>query len=166
MPQSTVNLTLPFGVIGEIYTAGPVRAQSVIIHSTDPTNNIFGRGCTYTSQGLVAAGGTGVFAGFLVNPKQVALFGTAGNPLAPSLTVPNDIQIDVLVMGSIWVTISTTAAIGDYVWYNTTTGALQTTAPGASTPAGTLFANAVVDYFTVGVAGLALITATPQNTNP
>ena len=165
--QTAVFLQQGAGVPGERYNSYPHRAQSYILNSGSAANNIIGSTCcTITSQGLVAAGGTGIFAGFLVDPKNIALFGASGgNPLSPTLTVPNYTQVECLTEGSIWVTLPGAAAIGDVVIFNQTTGQISTQTPSTVLAGGYSFANAVVDYFTVAGAGLAVITVTPQQ-NP
>lgn len=161
--QATVFTTPGFGVPGELYTDGPHRAQSFILSSADAAYNIIGATAfTVSSEGVAAAGGTAPFAGILVNPKVYATSGTTGGgTLAPTMTLPNNTQAEILSMGSIVVTLPAAAAIGDYVVYDTTTGALSTIAPGADLPVGKAFAQAVVDYYTVSAAGLAVITLSP-----
>ena len=97
----------------------------------------------------------------MVDPKNIALFGAGGIPLAPTLVVPNFTQVECASMGSYVVTLPAAAAIGDYVVYNTTTGAISTITPSTPLAGGTAFANAIVDYYTVGAAGLAVITMSP-----
>lgn len=164
--QSTVALQQGFGVPGEQYSDGPWRAQSFTINSALASyNNIGSTMCSVTSQGFCAAGnsgGTVAFAGLLVDPKNVALFGTGGIPLNPTLNVPNFTQVECATMGSYVVTLPGAAAIGDYVIYDQTTGAISTVASGSSTPgSGKSWGNAIVDYFTVSGAGLAVITMNP-----
>lgn len=168
--QSTVAIYQGAGVPGELYTDGPYRAQSFVIDSASAAYNIIGAtGCSITSQGFCAAGnsgGTAVYAGILVDPKNIALFGTGGVPLAPTLTVPNFTQVECATMGSFWVTLSNSgsagANIGDWVVYDQTTGVLSTVAPGTTLPAGKNWANAVVDYFTLAATpALAVITLNP-----
>lgn len=160
--QSAVQLAQGFGVPGNLYTDGPHRAESYILSSADAAYNIIGATAfTVSSEGVAAAGGTNPFAGILVNSKVYATSGTTSGALTPTMTLPNNAQAEVLSMGSIVVTLPAAAAIGDLVVYNTTTGVLSTIAPGADLGAGTAFANAVVDYFTVSAAGLAVITLSP-----
>jgi hypothetical protein len=163
--QSTVFFQQGFGVPGELFTDGPYRSQSFIINSALASYNIIGAAAfTITSQGVAAAGnvsGTAVFAGILATPKNQPLQGTvAGGTLAPSLVLPNQAQADLITMGSLIVTLPAAAAIGDYVIFDNTTGALSTIPPGTTLPTGKTFANAVVDYYTVTAAGLAVITMT------
>lgn len=161
--QSTVSQLQGFGVPGELFNDGPHRAESFILESASAAYNIVGATAfTVASQGIAAAGGNGVFAGILANPKTAVLQGTsAGGSLAPTLTLPNEAQAEIVSMGSLIVTLPAAAAIGDKVIYDTTTGAISTITPTADLPVGKLFANAVVDYFTVSAAGLAVITMTP-----
>lgn len=161
--QSTVSLAQGFGVPGELFTDAPYQATAYTIYtSASAAYNIIGATCcTITSQGFVEAGGTGTFAGFLVDPKDQALFGASSVPLNPTLTVNNYSVVECLTMGVIIVTLPASAAIGDYVVYNTTTGAISTITPSTPLASGTAFANAIVTNYTVGGAGLAVITVNP-----
>jgi hypothetical protein len=164
--QSSVFVNAGGGVPGEFYSDVPHRTQSFIIDSSNAGNNIIGSTCcTIVSQGIAEAGGTGIFAGFLVDPKDVALFGSGGQPLNPTLVVPNETQVECLTEGSIWVTLPGAANIGDIVMFDQTTGQISTQAPNLALPGGKSYAFAVVDYFTVTGAGLGVITVTPQQ-NP
>lgn len=162
--QSTISLAQGFGVAGEQLTDGPSRAISYTIESASAAYNIIGAtACSVTSQGFCAAGkasATAAFAGILVDPKSIALFGAGGQPLAPSLTVPNFTAVQCATMGSFVVTLPAAAAIGDRVIFDNVTGALSTIATDVL-PVGKSFANALVDYYTVSGAGLAVITMTP-----
>ncbi len=156
--QSTVRLQQGFGVVGELMLDGPVRAAPYTLVSADASYNVVGRAFTVTSEGVAAAGGSGVFAGILVNPKHYASYGTAaGGTLAPTLTLANNALGECLNMGEIIVSLPGAAAIGDAIKYNTTTGILGTGAPGAGEAA---VPNAVVSRFTVSGAGLAVIRLT------
>jgi hypothetical protein len=162
--QGSVALQQGFGVVGELFTDSPYRAQSFTLVSASAAYNVFGRCFTITSEGVAQAGSGGTlgFAGFLVDPKDQALEGTvAGGSLAPSLVLPNQAQGELLTMGDIIVALPAAAAIGDLVVYDNTTGDLTTIAPGADLPVGKTFANAVVSYRTVTAAGLAVITVSP-----
>jgi hypothetical protein len=163
--QSSVAVYQGTGVPGEQYSDGPWRAQTFTINSASAAYNIIGATmCSVTSQGFCAAGnsgGTTPFAGLLVDPKDVALFGTGGAPLAPTLTVPNYTLVECATMGSFVVTLPAAANIGDWVIYDNTTGAISTVTPGTSLPSGKSWGNAIVDYFTVSGAGLGVITMDP-----
>lgn len=71
----TSKLRMQSGVIGEVSHAGPKRARTAIVNSTVETNNVFGRAFTFDDMAVesVKAGGEGVFAGILINPKAYAL---------------------------------------------------------------------------------------------
>jgi hypothetical protein len=158
--QSSVSLKQGFGVVGELFDDGPRRAWSYILRSVSAANNVFGRAFTVKSEGVAECGnpsGTAVFAGILVNPKVNPLLGTSSGTLAPSLTLPNETQGELLTEGSIIVSLPAAAAIGDVVIFDNTTGALSTIAPGADLPANKSPAHAVVSRFTVSGAGLAVI---------
>lgn len=164
--QSAVQIQQGFGVPGEQFTDSPWRAQSFSIDSALASYNIVGATCcSVTADGVCAAGNTGgvlPYAGLLIDPKNIALFGTGGIPLAPTLTVPNFTQVECATMGTFIVTLPAAAAIGDYVVYDNTTGAISTVVAGSSTPgSGKSWANAFVDQFTVTGAGLAVITMNP-----
>lgn len=163
--QSTVALQQGFGVPGEQYSDSPWRAQSFTINSASAAYNIIGATfCSITSEGVVAAGnsgGTAITAGLLVDPKASALYGTSGAPLNPTLTLPNQAICQCATMGSFVVTLPGAAAIGDWVIYDQTTGAISTVAPGTSLPSGKSWGMGRVDYFTVSGAGLAVITLDP-----
>jgi len=165
--QSTVSLVQGFGVPGEQFSDSPWRAQSFSINSASAAYNIIGAtACTVTSQGVCQAGSGGTlgYAGILAAPKEVALFGTSGSPLSPTLTVPNFTQIECMTMGQIIATLPASASIGDWVIFDNTTGALSTVAPTTSLPGGKSWAYAVVDNFTVTAASgvaLAVLTLNP-----
>jgi hypothetical protein len=163
--QSTVYLQQGFGVPGELFVDAPYRVQSYILNSALASYNIIGATfVSITSQGNVAAGnsgGTAVTAGLLVDPKNQALYGVGGSSLAPTLVLPNYTQVEVASMGTFVVTLPAAAAIGDWVIYDNTTGAISTVTPGTSLPSGKSWAMARVDYYTVAGAGLAVITLDP-----
>jgi hypothetical protein len=164
--QSTVSIELGFGVPGELFTDAPYKVQPFTINSAQASYNVIGAtACTITSQGFCQAGSGGTlgFAGILVDPKDIALFGAGGVPLNPTLTVPNYTQVECLTMGDVIVTLPAAANIGDYVIFDNTTGALSTITPTTPLPSGKTFANAIVSYFTQGISGsaLAVITVNP-----
>jgi hypothetical protein len=171
--QSTVNFDQGFGIQGELFDDGPVRAQPAVIFSNNTTPNTFGFAATWTgttttvtSSNLTPTsiaqmgnpGGTFQFAGFMVNPKAASSNGTnAGGTLFPTLTVPDLTTVELLNMGSIVVSLPAAAAVGDIVIFDNVTGALATIAPGASVPSGKTFAQAIVDRFPISGASLAVI---------
>jgi hypothetical protein len=163
--QSSVQIFTGFGVPGELYQDAPSIVQSYTLNSALASYNVIGAAAfTVTSQGFAQAGSGGAlgFAGILVDPKNQALFGAAGGaPLSPTLVLPNYAQGELLSMGIIVVTLPGAAAIGDWVVYDNTTGALETVASGAGLPSGKSWANAIVTQYTVSGAGLAVIQVNP-----
>jgi hypothetical protein len=163
--QTTVNINYGFGVIGEVIQDGPTRASSRIMNSSG-TPNVIGYAYTRSNTtdictvGGVITNGSTVFGGILVNPKAYASYGTTAGTLAPTLTLPDNWQGEFLEMGTIVVTLTTAANIGDLVVYATATGALGAVAPGAAAGSGNAFVpNAVVRSLT-SAPGLVAIRLT------
>ncbi len=183
--QATVKAQQGAGVVGELALDGPFRGQPAILHTADPTLNVVGRACTVTSGAtgswaagsagaadpkplIVAAGGAGVFAGILANPKVYALLGTtAGGALASSLTLPNDVAVELVTDGYLWVSLPAASNPGDVVYYLTADGTLATAAPAAAKPAGSgQMAIGTVVRFVDAAAGLALIRVSDRINTP
>lgn len=172
--QSTIGFNLGTGVPGDKWGNQPSAGESYILNSASAANNIIGSTIftkgyagNANKQGFAAAGGTNAFAGLLVNSKAYASYGTsAGGPLAPTLTLANNVQAEISNQGSWVVTLPAAAAIGDVVIYDTTTGQISTIIPGAALPVGKAFAQALVDIYTVTAAGLAVITLSPTYVRP
>jgi len=126
--QTSVSQSQGFGVAGELFTNGPTRAKPYNLVST-PNLNTIGNAFTVSSEGVATVGGTGAFAGILVNPKHYASYGTtAGGTLAPTLVLPDNAIGELLTMGEIIVSLASAANIDDAVVYDTTTGALSAVA--------------------------------------
>lgn len=163
--QSTVFFQQGLGVPGDRYADFPSIARSFDIVSALASYNIIGATMfTITSQGLAQAGNTGssgVFAGLLVNPHVYTTAGVGGVALAPTLTLPNNSQVELATEGSFVVTLPAAANIGDLVVFDNVTGAMSTIIPSAALPVGKTFGYAMVDFFTVTAAGLGVITLNP-----
>lgn len=163
MPFQTtvINRFQPNGVVGELAFEGPTRSMSYTLNTTSELNNSIGRAFTVSSEGVAAAGGTGVFAGILVDPKSYAYAGLLETNGAGETYAPNGSNVSLLEMGMIYVKLPAAAAIGDYVVYATATGILSTvTDPDTPGAGNVLVPNARVYAFTVGGAGLACIKLT------
>jgi hypothetical protein len=157
--QSTVPVTLGFGVIGEMILKTPHRANPGTLDSTGGTiGNFFtktNQTGIYTQGGTIAAGV--VAGGFLVNPKVYASVGATSGTLDPTLTLPGNSQGEFLVEGDIVVAVTGAANIGDQVQYNESTGVLSAVAPGGSATTGNaLIPGAVVTAYS-SAAGLVSI---------
>lgn len=142
--QQAVNIYNPIGYPGDVAFDGPMRAAPYNLVST-PNANTVGNAFTVTSganpdtaagspvAGTARAGGTGVFAGILMNSKEYALYGSSAlNPLAASLNLPENTIGSLMTMGYLFVNLPGPANIGDLVTYDTTTGALNSIAPKAT----------------------------------
>jgi hypothetical protein len=166
--QQSISLKQGLGVAGELYDNGPHRAEPFILDSASAAYNVFGRAFSITSEGKAAAGNTGsaVFAGYLVSPKSAVSVGTSVSPLAATLAVPDHTSGTLLNMGCIIATLPASAALGDYVVYDNTTGVLETIAPGADLPAGKSPGFATVDRLTVSEAGNAVIRVLTFSNTP
>lgn len=175
--QAAVNPNIGFGVVGELFLEGPMRAQPAVLNSVAPTNNVVGRafyvvddatGSYETATdpqplevqaGNVAGSANAVFAGILANPKVYANFGVTGDTLGANLTLPNNTMVE-LVQESAGIIIAVPAAvaIGDWVYSTNATGALVTTAPNAAAPANsTRIPGGVITRYESAAAGLAVM---------
>lgn len=133
--QSTVQIQLGFGIAGELFDDGPVRAAPWELNSSSAAYNIVGA-TAFTAvspdpgdgsgSGVAQAGGTGAFVGILFNPKVYANFGTTGNTLGATMQLPNFTMAELCTMGDLFVAIPGPANVGDRVVYDLTSGALST----------------------------------------
>jgi hypothetical protein len=163
--QSAVNINLGFGVPGELIVDGPQRVDSLTLDEDGGTIGLaFTKSNTtnVASQGGAIVDGTNVFAGILVNPKAYASYGAVGgNPLDPTMFLNGNSQGEFLTMGTIVVTIVDGGNIGDWVYYNDTTGLLYATAPNATPTVGyTRVPNAVIWNYPITATGLTAIRIT------
>ena len=144
--QSNVRQFMTSGVVGEVVLDGAVRSRGVILNSTNEANNVVGRALTYSNANAdgvrVEAGGAGVFAGILTHSKQYAALGTqAGGALAPTLTIPNNSQVEATYFATgvyVELTCNQNQAIniGDKVAFNQTNGVLIAFPANQNAPAG------------------------------
>ncbi len=131
--QTVTNITTANGVPGDLAYLGPEpRVQPRICYSAAQAQT-FGFAFTESTAGdmllgnTAIVGGTGKFAGILVQPKAASTFGTsAGGPLAPTLNLPDYATGSLCTFGDVFVALGAACSIGDLVSYHTTTGALST----------------------------------------
>jgi hypothetical protein len=166
--QTTVNYSLGAGVIGDRAAETPLIAQTLILNTTDhPERNVIGRAFSFTtgSATTVTAGNPSedlVYAGILVNAKAYTNVGTTvGGPLASNLALPNNAFGEFATMGTFFVTLGTTATVGNLIVFDNTTGVLEDIAPTATVPSGKSPAYAMVTKANVTAAGLAIIILNP-----
>jgi hypothetical protein len=139
--QTSVSIYNALGIPGDIAFDGPIRAKAYNLNSSG-TPNVIGYAYTVSSganpnpaedsgvAGTARVGGTGIFAGILINPKEYPLRGTAlGGPLAASLVLPDYAIGDLLTMGEVFVNLPGGANVGDLVTYDSSLGALNSVAP-------------------------------------
>lgn len=139
--SAPVRFDMAFGVPGEYFADGPTRAEPGLIRSATPANNIFGRAFTMDSAlpGVWRAGDVGANGeriGIMTSPKQHASYGTAaGGPLAPTLTIPNEVTAEITTMGQVIVASqSATNLVGNIVRFILATGEIVTAPPGTALP--------------------------------
>ena len=155
--QQTVNVQLGFGIPGSLYDDGPIRCAPYELVSASAAYNVIGATAFTVTSGdsgnnsgsaIAAAGGTGTFAGILMNSKLYATSGTSAGALNPTMTLPNYTVAELLTMGDIIVALPGPASIGDIIGYDTTTGRLS------SYPATTAFTGAMT-----GTTGVLTVSA-------
>lgn len=156
-------------VVGSLVQGAGIPAGTTIASITNSTTIVISAAATASATvALIFTPPNLGFAGFLVDPKDVALFGVNNQPLAATLTVPNNAIVECMTMGTIYVTVPAACAIGDYVVYDNITGAISTIAPGVALPNGKTFANARIDYFTPNASGtqMAVVSINPTYVIP
>lgn len=173
MFQAAVTNNIGFGVPGELFLEGPLRAQPGVLNSANAANNVIGRAFTVADDATgsfdtavdpqpmeMQAGGTGVFAGILANPKVYANPGVLGDTLGANLTLPNGTMAEfVEETAGIIVQLPAAFAVGDFVYFTNATGALVSAAPDAAAPAGsTRVPGGRVVRYESAAAGLAVIS--------
>lgn len=157
--QSSVRQLMTYGIVGEVIFDGPQRAEPVILDSADAANNVIGRAFTSPAgeDSTVDAGGTGVFRGILVNPLVYATSGTTAGALEPTLTLPNNTNVEVLSMGTIIVSLLNAASIGDSVMFTQSTGELSALPPVATFTASQATTVLTVSAITAGKIGVGSV---------
>lgn len=129
-PSSVIS-DLVSGIPGEIAFDTPYIGATALINTTTEANNVFGRALTYRDEAVesVQVGGTGLFAGLLVNPKESAVnaIGVTGD------VVSNGRTVEACVKGEIYVLLSagTSVTIGDGVYFVNADGTLGAGTAGA-----------------------------------
>lgn len=168
--QSSVNIFNALGIVGDLAFDGPIRTVPYNLVSDSAAYNVFGRAFTVSAggnpepspatsapnAGEAKAGGTGVFAGILVNPKEHTTAGTGGNALAPTLTLPNNSTAALALMGEFFVAYPAACNVGDKVYYDTTTGVLGTVPPTSSFTGVVATNTLTVSDFVAGGAPLGI----------
>lgn len=137
--QKTVNYQYASGLPGELAADGPLRADSFRLVTNIAQTATLGIGfglafslantvnagaayasdignpdnLAYTSIAVPGAGATtDTFAGILISPKEHALVGTSGNPLAATYQLPNGSWGELCRMGILWAAVTSGATAG------------------------------------------------------
>lgn len=129
-PSSVIS-DLVSGIPGEIAFDAPYTGITAILDTTTEANNVFGRAFTYKTESVesVQAGGTGLFAGIMVNPKAHAI-----NTLSATTdSVSNGRVSEFAVQAEVYVLLSvgTAVTIGDPVFFVNADGTLGAGTAGA-----------------------------------
>lgn len=156
MQTSVDNTKFASGIAGEESRSGFADTIGAILDSTTESYNVPGAVVVnYSSSDpdVVGVASDGNLAGLLCCPKNAVR-----DSLEAVDYLDNSQEVSVARAGYRWVTLTTTAAVGDFVYYSTTTGALATFDPDTAPDDGysRLPGGKVVD-FTVSTAGLASI---------
>lgn len=126
--QSTVNVYQAPGIAGDFYD----DSANFTFPAIAVSGAVVGNAVTYASAGtdpqLVQAGGSGAFAGIVVNGKELL----RANGLVAGLSVSSGTIVPVCDHGNIWVTVETAIEVGYIPTYNQATGAIGGYASGGS----------------------------------
>lgn len=156
MTQKIVlNNALGTGVAGEFYSTEPQRTRGKILVSATEALNLISVAVTHVADedDQVGVSASAVFAGIIGSPKTLQRVG-----LDAQTVIPNGTAIECVLQGYLIVNLPAAADIGDFVYFNDTTGLLSTAAPAASTPAGTSrVPGGTVKIKNIVAAGLGII---------
>lgn len=143
MQSGPLNVYNTIGFPGDIAFGAPMRVSPFNLNSNGQAQT-FGfaftvknganpnPGTDTPNAGLAQVGGTGVFAGILINPKESITSGTASGALNPNLNLPDNSIGQLMGEGQCYVILGNTAKIGDLAYYDNTTGAIGSVPPNAS----------------------------------
>ena len=138
--QTAINIYPALGVVGDLAYDGPIRATPYNLYSAGTANKV-GNAFTNTTggnpnrllnspnAGVAAVGGTGVFAGILVNSKEYVNYGVTGDTLGATLALPDYSVGSLLTMGEVVVSLDNQPNVGDLVTYNPANGDLSSIVP-------------------------------------
>jgi hypothetical protein len=162
--QSTVNVDLNLGVVGDFALDEPSRVTPVTLAVAGAIGQFFtiANQTGLGSPGVALAAGTIILGGIAVLPKIEPLFGSSAyNPLNPNLNVAAEEQVALLSLGSCIVYIPNAWNEGDFVSYTIATGVIQTYSPSGSFAGGNAqIPNAVMVRFGSATAGLGIVRLT------
>lgn len=155
MQSSITNEFLATGIPGEFSRSTNQDARGAILNSASEALNVASVAVLDVAGNdfEVGVAADGNFAGLLSTPKA-AVRAT----LDAQAFISNETQIEVATRGYLFVAIAKASAIGDFVYYNDTTGLLTSEAPGVTAPAGsTRLPGGLIKGLNVAGAGVAEI---------
>lgn len=125
--QSNVTRLLRSGVVGEIFDISPMIVDTYILDANSKTISIGSAFTIQTDEAQVEPGGTGVFAGILVNPKAAA----NANDLVASNDVADGSVGELMKQGRLYANVGGVAVVGTGVYFVQATGVLGAGTAGA-----------------------------------
>lgn len=155
--QQSVSAKQGFGVPGDLYSNQARRAEPFNVDTATEVARMM----TVVSEGVCTPGGTegDTLAGVIFNPKELVNKGTAGNPLAPNLEVPENSLVSCLLEGELVIEVPADAQIGWTVVYAEADGVLSAIDPTDPLPAGQGNAYGTIRRFTADGGGSQLAVA-------
>jgi len=155
--QSTVNIDLNLGVVGDFALDEPNRVTPVTLAAASAMGlfHTVANGTGLASPGGMLTAGSIIFGGISVLPKIEPLFGSSAyNPLNPNLNLAANEQVALLSLGDVIVNIPNAWNEGDFLSYTTATGVIQTYSPsGAPAGGNAQIPNAIMVRFGNAAAG-------------
>ena len=100
---------LPVGVVGEIADSS---LQRVLMKTVGTGASVEIGSVVTETNGVIAQGGTGAYAGIAISPKQLAKTG-----LTNSMTVPAGGSCEVMSFGRVWVKVASAVTAGAPAFY-------------------------------------------------
>lgn len=174
--QQSINIYNTPGMPGDLAYSGPMRGTVYNLNSSNATpSNTVGNAFTVTNggnpdttagtpnAGTARVGGTGSFAGILVNSKEYALYGASGIPLNPTLNLP-DYSIGTLAtMGEFFVNIDNQPSVGDLATYDSADGSISSIAPNVNFVGSSSTTTLTVASISSGQIKIGMLIGTPAN---
>jgi hypothetical protein len=160
---------------GDIAFDAPMNASTYNLYSAGTPNKV---GYAYTvtngaipngsavapNAGTATVGGTGKFAGILVQSKQYVGYGTtSGGPLAPTLTLPDYQWGELCYFGQVWVYMDNIPNIGDLVTYDPLDGSISSITPTVNFVGSSSTTTLTVASISSGRIYVGMLIGTPAN---
>ena len=146
--QTVIERKLAFGVVGEFIDGTVKKVDTYLLNSDD---NVIGTAFTRVSEGLATKGGTGLFVGLLVLPKQYVNYSSS---LESTNSILKGTQASICKTGRVVANVNGVAAVGDTVFFDNTTGLLGAGTAGAGQ---TQVPNCTVFYYAAEANGLCVL---------